>query len=86
MILLLQPPTCWDNRHASGVHGFSEITKGLFFSSSSSFFFFFLWYWAWGLNSGLHLEPLHQPIFVTVFFEIGSHELFARAGFEPRSS
>jgi hypothetical protein len=27
-----------------------------------------------------------SPIFVMDFFEIGSRELFARAGFEPRSS
>jgi hypothetical protein len=44
-----------------------------------------------GLNQGLtiarqvllHLEPLHQPFFAKGFFEIGSHELFALAGFEP---
>jgi hypothetical protein len=40
---------------------------------------------AW--NRGLHLEPLHQPFFVIFFFfEIGSHKLFAWAGFEPSSS
>jgi hypothetical protein len=33
---------------------------------------------------GLYLEPLHQPFFVLGFFEIGSHELFAWAGFELR--
>jgi hypothetical protein len=26
------------------------------------------------------------PFFIMGFFEIGSHELFARTGFEPRSS
>jgi hypothetical protein len=30
----------------------------------------------------LHLEPLHQPFSVMSFFEIGSYELFAWAGFE----
>jgi hypothetical protein len=30
------------------------------------FSFFFLQYW--GLNSGLHLEPLYQPFFVKNFF------------------
>jgi hypothetical protein len=30
------------------------------------------------LNSGLHLEPLYQPFFVKVFFEIGSLEPFAQ--------
>jgi hypothetical protein len=28
-------------------------------------------------------EPLHQPLFVMCFFEIGSQKLFAWAGFEP---
>jgi hypothetical protein len=31
----------------------------------------------------LPLEPLNQPFFVMGFIEIGSHKLFARAGFEP---
>jgi hypothetical protein len=47
-----------------------------------------------GLDSGPHasqagaltLEPLHQPFFVLVIFEIGSCEPFARADFEPWSS
>jgi hypothetical protein len=46
--------------------------------------FFFFWYW--GLNSDLHLEPLYQtplPLSVMGFLEIGSLELFARAGLEP---
>jgi hypothetical protein len=34
-------------------------------------------------TQGLHLELLHQPFFVMVFFKIGSHELFAQAGFKP---
>jgi hypothetical protein len=37
-------------------------------------------------TQGLHHEPLHQPFFVMGFFKIGSRELFAGAGFEPRSS
>jgi hypothetical protein len=46
---------------------------------------FFSWYW--GLNSGLHLEPLHQPFFCDGFFlEIGSYEVFAWAGFKLWSS
>jgi hypothetical protein len=51
--------------------------------------FFFKWYW--GLNSGpctgwagrLSLQYPHQSCFVMVFFKIGSHELFAQAGFKP---
>jgi hypothetical protein len=41
----------------------------------TSFFFFFLGYW--GLSSG------PPPLFVMGIFEIGSLELFTRAGFEP---
>jgi hypothetical protein len=37
-------------------------------------------------TQGLHFEPLHQPYFCEGFFEIGSFELFAWAGFKPRSS
>jgi hypothetical protein len=51
--------------------------------------FFFLWYW--GLNSGPSpwvTSPAPPPpfSFVKVFFEIGSCELLAWAGFEPQSS
>jgi hypothetical protein len=38
--------------------------------------------WGGRWTQDLHLEPLHQPFFVMSFFEIGSHKLFARAGFE----
>jgi hypothetical protein len=38
------------------------------------------------LGRRLPLEPLHQPCFVLGIFEIGSRELFAQAGFKPRSS
>jgi hypothetical protein len=51
----------------------------------NSFFFFFLQYW--GLNSGP--SPWATPsaqFFLIAFFEIGSRELFAQAGFELRSS
>jgi hypothetical protein len=47
------------------------------------FFFFFFFFGdpvAW--TQGLHLKPLHQPIFVKGFFKIGSHKLFAQTGFE----
>jgi hypothetical protein len=37
-------------------------------------------------QSFLLLEPLLQPFFLMGIFEIGSHELFAWAGFELRSS
>jgi hypothetical protein len=47
-------------------------------------FFFFCGAGAW--TQGLHLEPFLQPCFVKDFFKIGSHELFAWAGFEPQSS
>jgi hypothetical protein len=50
------------------------------------FFFFFFFCSTGVLTQGLHLEPLHQPFFVMSFFEIGSLELFAQAGFEPWSS
>jgi hypothetical protein len=33
-------------------------------------------------TQGLHLKPLHQPFFVKGFLQIGSHKLFAQAGFE----
>jgi hypothetical protein len=36
-----------------------------------------------GLNSGLHLESLHQPYFCEGFFETGSRELFARLASNP---
>jgi hypothetical protein len=53
------------------------------FDPDSHFFIFFstgVW------TQGLHLESLHQPFFVIGFFEIGSHKLFAWAGFQPQSS
>jgi hypothetical protein len=34
----------------------------------------------------LPMELLYQAFFVMGFFEIGSHKLFAWAGFEPRFS
>jgi hypothetical protein len=48
------------------------------------FFIFFPQYW--GLNAGPTPELLHQPFFVMGFFKVGSCELFAQVGFEPRSS
>jgi hypothetical protein len=47
------------------------------------FFVFWVFFFC---AQGLHLEPLHQPFFVVDIFEIGSHELFAWAGFEPQFS
>jgi hypothetical protein len=47
-------------------------------------FFFFCGTRAW--TQGLHLEPLHQPLFMLGIFEIGPHKLFALAGFKPQSS
>jgi hypothetical protein len=44
---------------------------------SVTFFFF---------CSALLLDPLLQPFIVLSIFEIGFHELFAWAGFKPRSS
>jgi hypothetical protein len=55
----------------------SNETEQLFFS-------FFGGTGAW--TQGLHIKPLHQPYFCEGFFKIGSQELFAWAGFEPRSS
>jgi hypothetical protein len=41
----------------------------------------------WGLNSGPLPWALHQPSFLVIgFFEIGSWELFAWAGFELQFS
>jgi hypothetical protein len=45
-----------------------------------SFFFFFL------PLLGFELRAYTSPFFVMSFFEIGSRELFARAGFEPDPS
>jgi hypothetical protein len=44
-------------------------------------FFLFFFFVVLGFELGLYLEPLHQPYFV-----MGSGELFAQAGFKPRSS
>jgi hypothetical protein len=38
------------------------------------------------LRAYIHLEPAHHLFFELGIFEIGSHELFAWADFEPRSS
>jgi hypothetical protein len=46
-------------------------------------------FFPWGTGAwtqSLHLEPLHQPYFCEGFFEMESHNLFAKAGFELRSS
>jgi hypothetical protein len=50
--------------------------------------------WDWDLNSGLHackvgtllLEQHLQSILFWLFLELGSHELFAKAGLELQSS
>jgi hypothetical protein len=47
-------------------------------------FFFFCCTGAW--TQGIHLEPLCQPYFCEVFFEIGSCELFPWTGFKLQSS
>jgi hypothetical protein len=52
-------------------------------------FLFALFFWGGGTGAwtqGLHLEPFHQPFFVLGFLKIGSHKLFAWAGFELWSS
>jgi hypothetical protein len=49
-----------------------------------SIFFFFCGTGFW--TQGLHLESLCQPFFVMGFFKIGSHKLFAWAGFKSWSS
>jgi hypothetical protein len=36
-------------------------------------------------TQGLHLKLLYQPVFVMGFFKIGSHKLFAQAGFKLQS-
>jgi hypothetical protein len=82
----------WESKTRSGwkrpsLHWFTEPTAVPF--GAFSYVFNFIYYYFlqhWSLNSGLHLEPFHQPFFVMGFFETGSHELFARAGFEPWSS
>jgi hypothetical protein len=60
----------------------SHISKVLCFSDYFSFF---------PGNTGFELKAYilghsTSPFFVMAIFEIGSHELFAQAGFEPRSS
>jgi hypothetical protein len=55
-----------------------------FFPFSSSFFFFLA---VLGLELRAYtLSHSTSPFLVMGFFEIGSHELFAWAGFEPQSS
>jgi hypothetical protein len=49
------------------------------YSYFSFFFIVVLGLELWAYTS----ERLHQPFFVKSFFEIGSHDLFAQAGFEP---
>jgi hypothetical protein len=51
-------------------------------TNNSSFFFFVIW----GLNSGPILWATPPALFVKGFFETGSYELFAQAGFESQSS
>jgi hypothetical protein len=79
----------WKGRQAAAIGPPESLSLALvtgyrsnvgFIHSSSLFFFFALRFW--GLK-GLHLEPLHQPYFCEEFFEIGSRELFAQAGFKP---
>jgi hypothetical protein len=48
-------------------------------------FFLFFSFFGTGVQ-GLLLETLHQRFFVMDFFKIGCQELFAWAGFKPRSS
>jgi hypothetical protein len=50
-----------------------------------SFFSFFFFFAVLVLELRAYLEPLHQPFFVMGVFKIGSHEPFARAGFELQS-
>jgi hypothetical protein len=67
-----------------------ETDKLSFFFFLSFFFWFCFVLQYWGLNSGLHLEPpqpfFGEGFFFFFFFKIGSQELFAWAGFKPRSS
>jgi hypothetical protein len=61
-------------------------TNVLFISGFFHFSFSFLIFYSGAQTQGLHLEPLHHPLFVLGFFEIGSYELFAQASFKTPSS
>jgi hypothetical protein len=66
----------WEmERLMAGEEGIGWVLRGLL-----SF------WWYWGLNSVLHLEPLHQPFFVMDFLEIGSLEQFPRLASNRDSS
>jgi hypothetical protein len=47
---------------------------------------FFLCVWYWGLNSKPIPQAIPPTLFCERFFKIGSHELFAWAGFELQFS
>jgi hypothetical protein len=54
---------------------------------NSSNYFYFILFVALGLEFRTYtFSHSNSPFSVKDFFEIGSHELFAWAGFEPRSS
>jgi hypothetical protein len=68
----------------------SEVIKifNLLVTLGSNRTFFFLAVLGFELRASwllvsLPLEPLHQPFILLVIFVMGSHELFARTGFEP---
>jgi hypothetical protein len=79
------PEVLWNSRHWLQ-NILCEFCGGECLVLPLTFFFFFFFWGTGARTSGLHLEPLHQPYFCEGFFKIGSHELFAWAGFEPWSS
>jgi hypothetical protein len=60
----------------------STFTDVMFYDIIHIYFFFSTGAW----TQGRHLKPHHQPYFCEGFFEIQSHKLFARAGFQLWSS
>jgi hypothetical protein len=93
---LISQLTCHNSfSHSSLLQYFPVVKQNLavnifayiFVSWWVNFFFILIFFFrtmVW--TQGLHLEPIHQPFFVMDFFEIGSSELFAWAGFELHSS
>jgi hypothetical protein len=79
MLIKLTTGIIWKSK--GGLGSWRKALKDFLFLLPFPFFFQTrVW------TQGLYLDPLYQPFYCDGFFEIGSPELFARAGLEPRSS
>jgi hypothetical protein len=67
-------------------HFFFNLKHSQISNSHRSKLFEIYFLQCWGLNSGPVPWATSPALFCEGFFEIGSPELFAQAGFEPRSS